>query len=156
MISEATCASALTRTGPNTVPMKVIKHWKHTLAWQYEIYVSAEKPKLCWSVDCGCQNSQGKMCVNKNANISLAVRDICLTITHHPPQSFVIEIVYWPISSAVCRQRGTGWRATAQVLGSCRPHGVVLNVRGVRHPSAHAGACLAASHLSQDALNILF
>lgn len=109
MITEATCASVLTRTGPNTVPMKVIKHRKHTLAWQYEVYLGAEKSKLCWSVRCGCQHSQGKMCANKNANISLAVRDSCLTITHHPPQSFGIEIVYWPVTSAVCRQCGTGW-----------------------------------------------
>lgn len=108
MIREATCASTLTRKGPNTVPRKVIKHQKHTLAWQYKVYLGAEKTKPWWSVDCGCQNSQGKMCVNKNANISWAVRDICLTITHHPPQSFVIEIFYWPITSATCRRCETG------------------------------------------------
>lgn len=49
------------------------------------------------------------MCVNKYANINSAVRDICLTITHHPPQSFVIEIFYWPITWAICRQCETGW-----------------------------------------------
>lgn len=96
-------------------------------------------------MDCGCQNSQGKTCVNKNANISSAVRDICLTITHHPPQSFVIEIFYWPITSAICRQCETGGRAPAQVSGSCRPHGVVLNVRGLRRPSIRARRSLPSS-----------
>lgn len=41
VINEATYVSTFTRTGPNTVPRKLIKHEQRTLDDKYKVYLSA-------------------------------------------------------------------------------------------------------------------
>lgn len=112
---------------------KILK--AHT-GWQYQVYLGAAKSKLWRSLDCGCQNNRGEVCVNENANISSAVRAICLTIKHRPPHSFVTVIFHWPIILVVCEDNV--WQAGCRPLpGSSGCHRLVLHPCGACQPSVY-------------------
>lgn len=86
---------------------------------------------------CSCQNNHGEIYVNKNADISLTVRAIRLTIIY--PPSFMIVTFHWPVILAVCADNVlTGWSMPiAQVFRSFGPHSFVLTLHGTCHLSVH-------------------